>query len=96
MEFSHNDVDEEEDDDGDDDDHDDDNDDDDDDECLCNHVNSLSVGRRFGQKVREEAEEQPAKDGTKEISFEYSTEIFWKKRILLLLKVFNYFWHICS
>ena len=36
---------------------------------------NAQCGEEVGQKVREEADEQPAKDGTNEISFEYSTEI---------------------
>ena len=53
------------------------NDDDDDDECLWKHVKILSVGRRAAQKVREEAEEKAAQDGTTQKYLLNISEIFF-------------------
>ena len=52
-------------------------DDDGDDECLCQHVKILSVGRRAAQKVREEAEEKAAQDGTTQKYLLNISEIFY-------------------
>ena len=55
-----------------------DNDNDDgDDECLWKHVKILSVGRRAAQKVREEAEEKAAQDGTTQKYLLNISEIFF-------------------